>query len=1100
MTPSTPVPADSALTALRLRVREASCADEKAVVESLLAASELTEARRHSVLERSIAIVEHCRARSDKAGTLDAFLQEFGLSNREGIALMCLAEALLRVPDEDTADRLIAEKIQSGDWGAHKGKSPSGFVNASVWGLMLTGRIVRLDDDITGDTGSWMRRLVSSLGEPVVRQAVLQAMRIMGGQYVLGRTIEEGLKKGVAGNRPGTRFSFDMLGEGARTMADAERHFDEYQSAIRTVASTIGEDEPVVHANGISVKLSALHPRYEYRQKKRVMAELLPRVHELAVMCKEAGMGFNIDSEEADRHDLSLDLFEALANDESLKGWGGLGFVLQAYQKRGLATADWLIGLARETGHRFMVRLVKGAYWDGEVKHAQEQGLPDYPVFTRKCHSDVCYQVCAERLLSAPDAIYAQFATHNAHSVAVVQELTRDNKDFEFQRLHGMGSLLFDEVIEHSPQTFIRVYAPVGNHKDLLPYLVRRLLENGANSSFVNRFLDAEVPPAELLQDPVELTLAQPLRRHPKIPVPRNIYQDQPQPWLNARGIDLHDPLDVSPLLEKMSAATASPGRAAPIVGGEWRTGAAKPVLSPTDTARVVGEVVEADAAAIEDALVRATLAHPEWDSLGAEKRAACLDRMASLLELHCAELMGIIGAEAGRTIDDALSEVREAVDFCRYYAQQARAHFAAATALPGPTGEVNELSLHGRGTFLAISPWNFPLAIFTGQVVAALAAGNCVIAKPAEQTPMIGARAVQLLLEAGVPGNVIHLLPGDGATVGGALVKDPRITGVVFTGSTATAKLINRQLAERDGPIAPLIAETGGLNAMIVDATALPEQVVDDTIVSAFRSAGQRCSAMRVMFLQEDIADGVIEMLGGAMRELTIGDPAALSTDIGPVIDLEARQRLEQHELRMRGEAKLLAKCELDPGLSRGYFFPPQAYELPWAYTVGSTVSPAMCSNRPGLAILTSIATWSALLSGSTPSAARGCPARGPRRAARTTCCALPRRKPAPTTSWPKAAILNCSLCKKTNEAWFSGGMFTGYRRRQPQPCVPVRKHTFPLPSRRRGFSRCFLVLDPHFRGDDVNFRGDEVNFRGDDVNFRGDDGLRDPVFSVVR
>ena len=919
----------SSLNAIRNRVREASRADEKAVVESLLAGSELDEARRQAVLARSIEIVEHCRARSDKAGTLDAFLQEFGLSNREGIALMCLAEALLRVPDEETADRLIAEKIQSGDWGSHKGKSPSGFVNASVWGLMLTGRIVRLEDDITGDTASWMRRLVSSLGEPVVRQAVLQAMRIMGGQYVLGRTIEEGLKKGVAGNRSGTRFSFDMLGEGARTMADAERHFNEYQQAIRTVAATVEPGEPVSHANGISVKLSALHPRYEFRQKKRVMAELLPKVHELAVMCKEAGMGFNIDAEEADRHDISLDIFEALARDEALKGWGGLGFVLQAYLKSGLPTADWLIALGRETGHRFMVRLVKGAYWDGEVKHAQEQGLPDYPVYTRKCHSDVCYQVCAERLLSAQDAIYPQFATHNAHSVAVILELTRDGKDFEFQRLHGMGSLLFDEVYEQSPDTFVRVYAPVGNHKDLLPYLVRRLLENGANSSFVNRFLDAKVPPAELLQDPVAQTLGQPLMRHPKIPVPRDIYVDQPLPWLNARGIDLHDPLEVAPLLDKMSRSGAASWKAAPIVGGEWLNGTPQDVISPADTGRVVGTVVEADDAAIEAALSKATLAQPDWDRLGAEKRAACLDRMAELLERHCEELMGLIVAEAGRTIDDALSEVREAVDFCRYYAQQARAHFGSATPLPGPTGEVNELSLHGRGTFLCISPWNFPLAIFTGQVVAALVAGNCVIAKPAEQTPLIGARAVQLLLEAGVPGNVIHLLPGDGARVGGALVKDTRITGVAFTGSTATAKLINRQLADRDGPIAPLIAETGGLNAMIVDATALPEQVVDDTITSAFRSAGQRCSAMRVMFLQEDIADGVIGMLDGAMRELVVGDPAALSTDIGPVIDLEARQRLEQHELRMTKEAKLLAKCELDGGLPKGYFFAPQAWEL---------------------------------------------------------------------------------------------------------------------------------------------------------------------------
>jgi RHH-type proline utilization regulon transcriptional repressor/proline dehydrogenase/delta 1-pyrroline-5-carboxylate dehydrogenase len=915
------------LAALRQRLREANCADEKVVVEDLLASSKLDEEQRKAILERSVEIVEHCRARSDKAGTLDAFLHEFGLSNREGIALMCLAEALLRVPDEDTADRLIAEKIQSGDWGAHKGKSPSGFVNASVWGLMLTGRIVRLEEEITGDTGSWVRKLVSTLGEPVVRQAVLQAMRIMGGQYVLGRTIEEGLRKGVASNRPGTRFSFDMLGEGARTMADAERFYEDYQAAIRTIAATIG-DESVAKANGMSVKLSALHPRYEFRQKKRVMSELLPRVRALALACKQAGMGFNIDAEECDRLDISLDIFEALARDEELANWGGLGFVLQTYQKRGLAMADWLIQLARDTGHRFMVRVVKGAYWDGEVKHAQEQGLPDYPVFTRKCHSDLCFQVCTERLLSAQDAIYPQFATHNAHSVALVQNLTADGKDFEFQRLHGMGGLLFDDVLEHQPDTMVRVYAPVGNHKDLLPYLVRRLLENGANSSFVNRFMDAEVPPRELLQDPVELAQAQPLRRHPRIPVPRDIYQGEASPWKNARGIDLHDALDVAPLLSAMQKVTAQPLRAAPLVGGEWRSGKAADVLNPGNRQQLVGKVIEADAAAIDAALSRARAAQPGWDGAGADVRGACLEKMADLMEANCEELMGIITAEAGRTIDDALSEVREAVDFCRYYAQQARAHFAVE-ALPGPTGEVNELSLHGRGTFLCISPWNFPLAIFIGQVAAALAAGNCVVAKPAEQTPLIGARAIRMFHEAGVPGDVLHFLPGDGARVGGALVKDSRVTGVAFTGSTNTAKLINRELAERDGPIVPLIAETGGLNAMIVDATALPEQVVDDTITSAFRSAGQRCSALRVMFLQEDIADGVIAMLQGAMKELVIGDPAALSTDIGPVIDLEARQRLEQHVQRMEREAKLLARCELSRELPEGFYFPPQAYEL---------------------------------------------------------------------------------------------------------------------------------------------------------------------------
>jgi len=916
------------LSELRTSIRKTTSADEKTVLARLLATSSLSAERRERLHAQAVDLVQRCRRKSHKAGTLDAFLQEFGLSNNEGIALMCLAEALLRVPDEDTADRLIAEKIQSGDWGAHKGKSWSRFVNASVWGLMLTGRVVRLDDDITEQTSSWMRRLINNLGEPVVRQAVLQAMRIMGSQYVLGRTIQEGLEKGRANNRAGTRFSFDMLGEGARTAADAQRYFEAYATAIESIGATVRGDS-VEKANGISLKLSALHPRYEFRQKRRVMTELLPRVKSLALMAKLGGIGFSIDAEECDRLDLSLDLFEALARDEELAGWDGLGFVLQSYHKRGFLVADWLAALARETGRHFMVRLVKGAYWDGEIKHAQEQGLADYPVFTRKSHTDVSYQVCAERLLAAQDVIYPQFATHNAYTVALVMELTDGSQSFEFQRLHGMGHLLYDEVLHKSPGTPVRVYAPVGNHKDLLPYLVRRLLENGANSSFVNRFLDARVPPRELMRDPVDEALSQPAGRHPGIPLPRQLYRDAANPWLNARGIDLADPLAVAELLPVLAAAADTVARAAPIVGGQWLQGEAKAVTNPARFEVVVGQVVEAGPEAIERALALATAAQPGWDAAGAGVRAGCLERLAELLEHHCEALMGLIISEAGRTVDDALSEVREAVDFCRYYARQGLAGFAAPQPLPGPTGEANELSLHGRGVFLCISPWNFPLAIFTGQVVAALMAGNSVIAKPAEQTPLIAARAVSLMLEAGVPPEVIHLLPGDGAGVGGALVRDQRIAGVAFTGSTATARLINRQLAERDGAIVPLIAETGGLNVMIVDATALPEQVVDDVITSAFQSAGQRCSALRVMYLQEDIADSVIAMLSGAMAELVLGDPAALATDIGPVIDLEARQMLERHAQRMRTEGTLLASCELSLEHTKGYFFAPRVYEI---------------------------------------------------------------------------------------------------------------------------------------------------------------------------
>lgn len=915
------------LPQIRNEIRRTTYTDEPSVVHTLLGTCALSAAGRDSVRASAVNLVERCRGLSHKAGTLDAFLQEFGLSNKEGIALMCLAESLLRVPDEETADRLIAEKILSGDWASHKGKSGSRFVNASVWGLMLTGRVVILEEDITGDTSSWMKRLVSSLGEPVVRRAVLQAMRIMGGQYVLGRNIEEAIHKGTSGNRPGTRFSFDMLGEGARTDEDACRYFDSYAGAIRRIVAA-GKSPSAIEANGISVKLSALHARYEFRQKQRVFEQLLPRVKTLAMMAREGRIGFSIDAEECDRLDLSLDIFEALARDKDLASWDGLGFVLQAYQKRATAVARWLIELARDSSSRFMVRLVKGAYWDGEIKHAQEQGMPDYPVFTRKCHTDLSYHACAEILLSAQDEIFPQFATHNAHTSALVLELAGD-KQFEFQRLHGMGHLLYDEVLDSNPNAAVRVYAPVGNHRDLLPYLVRRLLENGANSSFVNRFLDAEVAPEDLLQDPVVETRSHDLNRHSGIPVPRAIFANEPHPWLNAKGIDLADPLEVAPLLRVVMDVTNRQHSVAPIVGGQLIPGKAQPVINPADQGVQIGEVVEAGEQIIDSALARAAASQSAWDASGADHRALCLEKAADLLEDNCQSLIGLIVAEAGRTIDDALSEVREAVDFCRYYAQQGRAYMQAPQSLPGPTGEVNELTLHGRGVFVCISPWNFPLAIFVGQVAAALAAGNTVIAKPAEQTPLIAGRAVQLLHEAGVPADALHLMPGDGSRIGGVLLSDSRVCGVVFTGSMQTAKRINCQLADRDGPIVPLIAETGGLNVMLVDATALPEQVVDDVIASAFQSAGQRCSALRVLYLQEDIADNVINMLRGAMDELKIGNPAALSTDIGPVIDLEARQMLERHEQRMRSEARLLHSCSLDESHHGGYFVAPQVYQI---------------------------------------------------------------------------------------------------------------------------------------------------------------------------
>lgn len=910
---------------LRQYIRAQTHADEAEVANRLLREDNLDSATKTTISDQATLLVEGCRQRSHEAGTLDAFLQEFGLSNKEGVALMCLAEALLRVPDEATADQLIAEKIRSGDWGSHQGASSSRFVNASVWGLMLTGRVVALGSETTEDTGSWVKTLTRKLGEPAVRRAILQAMRIMGGQYVLGRTIEEAIRKGRAANSPGTRFSFDMLGEGARTASDAQRYFDAYAEAICVLANANTEGD-ITHADGISIKLSALHPRYAFSQYDRVISELLPRVKQLALMARAGDISLTIDAEESERLDISLDLFEALARDPDLTAWDGLGFVLQAYQKRAEATCDWLIALARETDRRLMVRLVKGAYWDREIKHAQELGLSDYPVFTRKCNTDLSYQICAAKLLGATAVVFPQFATHNAHTVSMIKALAQGNTNFEFQRLHGMGQLLYAQLSKSDPSTPIRVYAPVGNHKDLLPYLVRRLLENGANSSFVNRFLDASVSARELNRDPIEQVLAVSQRRHPKIPLPRHLYAQESAPWLNAIGFDLNDASVVRDLSKRLTSLSQRT-EARPIVGGQSVTSEPSPVINPA-SGETVGFVVSASAEEQDKAIELAVSAQPLWDLRGAHYRAECLERAAELLEAQIPELMGVIVSEAGRTLEDALSEIREAIDFCRYYAQQARQNLTDPIKLPGPTGELNELSLHGRGVFLCISPWNFPLAIFLGQVSAALVAGNAVIAKPAEQTPLIAFEAVKLLHEAGIPEDILHLLPG-GKSVGAALVADDRIAGVAFTGSTETAKSINRQLAARDGPIIPLIAETGGLNVMLVDATALPEQVVDDVIVSAFQSAGQRCSALRVLYLQEDIADAVIDMLHGATLELSVGDPMKLRTDVGPVIDAEAQQLIQEHTDRMRREGRLLSEASLDPNLPNGHFVAPQIYEI---------------------------------------------------------------------------------------------------------------------------------------------------------------------------
>ena len=839
---------------------------------------------------------------------------------------MCLAEALLRVPDAATVDELIKDKIADADWQGHLGQSDSVFVNASTWALMLTGRVIRLDEDDERDLGHALRRLVRKSGEPVIRTAITQAMRILGRQFVMGRNIGEALERARSDEAKGYRYSYDMLGEAARTMADSERYFQAYRDAIAAIGKAAKRRGPI-EAPGISVKLSALHPRYEFGQRERVLTELLPR---LEALCRDAmaqDIGLTVDAEEADRLDLSLDVIDAVSGNPAFKGWSGFGLALQAYQKRAIAVVEYLEEMALRHGRRLMVRLVKGAYWDTEVKHAQELGFEGYPVFTRKAATDVSYLACARRMLAAPDAFYCQFATHNAHTLASVIEMASEGVDYEFQRLHGMGEVLYEQVVGADKLGIpCRIYAPVGSHEDLLAYLVRRLLENGANTSFVNRIQDEQLPISEIIADPVARVRGYDVKPHPKIPLPEALFGGTRR---NSRGHDLTDVEVVVPLGREMELAAHEPWRGGPVVGGRHPHGHLFNVTDPADHRRSVGQIVWADQKLAEDALSRASRAAWEWETTPADHRASCLEKLADLMEARTPELLAMCVREAGKTVNDAVAEVREAVDFCRYYALRARHDFSAPQRLPGPTGEHNEIALHGRGVFLCISPWNFPLAIFTGQITAALAAGNAVIAKPAEQTGLIATLAVRLMHEAGIPADVIHLLPGSGEELGPVLVGDHRVSGVAFTGSTETAKVINRALAGRDGPIVPLIAETGGQNAMLVDSTALPEQVVRDVLVSSFQSAGQRCSACRVLFLQEDVADKMLKMLGGAMEELRVGDPGRLSTDVGPVIDAEAQSLLEGHIKRMESEGRLVQRAHLLPETEHGTFVAPVVFEI---------------------------------------------------------------------------------------------------------------------------------------------------------------------------
>jgi len=871
--------------------------DDRAIAARLLAGSRLSPERELRVDRRATRLIEAIRAKGGGLGGVEEMLREYALSTKEGLALMVLAEALLRVPDAATADRLIEDKLGQGNFADHEAKSDAFLVSASAWALGITARIIQPGETPEGI----LRQLTKRLGLPAVRTATRQAMRVMGNHFVLGQTIEEALKR--AGSSKGRlyRYSFDMLGEGARTAEDARRYYESYASAIDAIGRSAG-NEPLPNRPGISVKLSALHPRYEATSRERVMRELVPLVVELAQKAKSYDLNFTVDAEEADRLELSLEVIEGALADPSLAGWTGFGLAIQAYQKRAGAVIDAVAAMAERHDRRMMVRLVKGAYWDTEVKRAQERGLDDYPVFTRKAMTDLNYMACAEKLLSLRPRIYPQFATHNALTVASIIERAGGTEGYEFQRLHGMGEALYGRLLEDEPGLACRAYAPVGGHRDLLAYLVRRLLENGANSSFVSVAADPSVPVESLLKRPADIIVSPERARHPKLPLPRDLYgPDRP----NSKGVEFGHRASLEALLAEIGQGAQQAFKAEPLVDGKALPGETRPVTSPFDGTTVVGQVTEALPEIADRAMAAARAGFAGWSRTDAEARAAALMRASDLLEARRGALLHLLQAEAGKTLDDAMSEVREAVDFCRYYATQGRRLFGAGETMPGPTGESNVLRLRGRGVFVAISPWNFPLAIFLGQVTAALMAGNAVVAKPAEQTPLIADFAVRILHEAGVPKTALHLVPGDGR-VGARLVEHRDVAGVVFTGSTEVARIINRTLANKDGAIVPLIAETGGINAMVVDATALPEQVADDVVMSAFRSAGQRCSALRLLCVQEDVADRMVEMIAGSARELKLADPREVSTHIGPVIDREAKDKLDAHVSAMKRSARV--------------------------------------------------------------------------------------------------------------------------------------------------------------------------------------------------
>jgi RHH-type transcriptional regulator, proline utilization regulon repressor / proline dehydrogenase / delta 1-pyrroline-5-carboxylate dehydrogenase len=862
--------------------------DDRVLAARLLGSAKLGAERELRIDRTATRLIEAIRTNDDPLGGVEDMLREFALSTKEGLALMVLAEALLRVPDASTADQFIEDKLGQGDFVHHETRSSAFLVNASAWALGMSARVIQPGETPQGTIG----RLTKRLGAPAVRTATRQAMRLMGNHFVLGETIEAALARAQPHSAHPPRYSFDMLGEGARTAADAERYFNSYARAIEAIGR-VADDRSLPDRLGISVKLSALHPRFEAVSASRVMTELVPRLIDLAQQAKAHDLNFTVDAEEADRLELSLDVIAAAFSHQSLADWDGFGLAIQAYQKRASDVIGHVDHLAQNLNRRMMVRLVKGAYWDTEIKRAQERGLDGYPVFTRKAMTDLNYIACAQQLMALRPRIFPQFATHNALTVATILELADGESGFEFQRLHGMGEALYAQLGEDRPDIACRTYAPVGSHRDLLAYLVRRLLENGANSSFVALAADQTVPVAALLRRPADVIGAADNARHPNIPLPHDLFSPQRD---NSRGIEFGERAALGKLVSAIAA----------------------------ETGPATGSVVEATPTEANAAIAAARAGFRNWSRTTADARAKILERVADQLERRSAHFIALLQREGGKTLDDALSELREAADFCRYYAAQGRKLFGEGEAMRGPTGESNLLVLRGRGVFVAISPWNFPLAIFLGQVTAALMAGNAVVAKPAEQTPSIAAEAVSLLHDAGVPASALHLVQGDGR-IGAALVAHADVAGVVFTGSTEVARAINRRLAAKDGPIVPLIAETGGINAMIVDATALPEQVADDVVTSAFRSAGQRCSALRLLFVQDDVADRMIEMIAGAARELRIGDPTDPATHIGPVIDMEAKTRLDAHIERMKQQARV----HFAGTAPEGNFVAPHIFEL---------------------------------------------------------------------------------------------------------------------------------------------------------------------------